>query len=102
MTAMSALADALERGEDISPEVLRDITRVVDTFADRCHHEKEDKYLFPLLRKKDLPKIDAELRKLADEHHSGRAMAEQFERSAVAYFSHSAIAGCGQDLRLPD
>ena len=88
MTAMGALADALERGEGISREILRDLTRFVDTFADRCHHEKEEKYLFPLLKEKDLPEIDAELRKLADEHHSGRAMAAQFERSAVAYLSH--------------
>ncbi len=89
MTAMSALADALDRGEDITREVLRDLTRFVDIFADRCHHDKEDKYLFPLLKKKDMPHIDDELHKLADDHQVGRAMAAQFERSAVAYLSHS-------------
>jgi hemerythrin-like domain-containing protein len=88
MTAVGALADALDRGEDITGEVLRDLTRFVDTFADRCHHDKEEKYLFPLLKKKDMPEIDAELRKLADDHHAGRAMAAQFERSAVAYRAH--------------
>jgi hemerythrin-like domain-containing protein len=40
------------------------------------------------LKKKDLPEIHTELRKLADEHRTGRAMAAQFERSAVAYLSH--------------
>lgn len=35
-----------------------------------------------------MPEIDAELRKLTDDHHAGRAMAAQFERSAVAYLSH--------------
>ncbi len=88
MTAMSALADALERGDDVSRELLRDLTRFVDTFADQCHHEKEEKYLFPLLQKKDVPEIHAKLRKLADEHQTGRALASKFERSAVAYLSH--------------
>ncbi len=68
--------------------MLRDRTRFVDIFADHCHHDKENKYLFPLLKKKDMPQIDDELCKLADDHHVGRAMAAKFERSAVAYLSH--------------
>ncbi len=88
MTAMSAVADTIERGEDISREVLRDLIRFIDTFADRCHHDKEEKYLFPLLEKKDLPGIHTELQKMAHEHRTSRAMAGQFERSAVAYLAH--------------
>lgn len=88
MSAMSALADALDRGEDTTRELLRDLTRFVDTFADRCHHDKEEKYLFPLLKKKDLPELDAELSRLTDDHHASRAMAAEFERSAVAYLSN--------------
>lgn len=86
--AMKAVADALEDGDDVSRDVLRGLTRFVDTFADQCHHQKEEKYLFPLLQKKDVPEIHAKLRTLADEHQTGRAMASEFERSAVAYLSH--------------
>lgn len=88
MAAMSTLAGALEAGDDVSREVLRDLTRFVDTFADQCHHQKEEKYLFPLLQKKDAPEIHAKLRKLADEHRTGRGMASEFERSVVGYLAH--------------
>ncbi len=88
MATMSALADALEDGEDASRDLLRDLTRFVDTFADHCHHDKEEKYLFPLLKKKDVPEIQAVLQKLMDDHRAGRSMAARFERSAVAYLSH--------------
>ncbi len=50
--AMAALADEVEKGKVIPPEVVQDLLEFLRTFADRCHHGKEEACLFPMLERK--------------------------------------------------
>lgn len=45
--AMAVVAEALEDDGEVEPDTLRDITAFMRTFADQCHHGKEETHLFP-------------------------------------------------------
>lgn len=46
------MAEELQRGEPVPAETLTDTLEFLRTFADQCHHAKEETYLFPLLEQK--------------------------------------------------
>ena len=42
VAAMSVLAERLDGGEDLDVSLLENIVEFLRTFADRCHHGKEE------------------------------------------------------------
>lgn len=70
------------------PRMIDRITDFIRTYADRCHHGKEEDVLFRELAKKGLdPLLEAEMRELIEDHVRARAMtralAEANERYAA-------------------
>lgn len=52
------------------------VAQMVDffrNFADRCHHAKEEGYLFPLLIERGLPRDEGPVHVMLTEHDQGRA-----------------------------
>ena len=68
------LAEELERGAPVPPETLTGTLEFLRTFADRCHHGKEEVYLFPLLEQKGVPPQGCPLGVLKKEHGSSRSL----------------------------
>ena len=85
--AMAALADDVEKGKAAPAEVLQDLLEFLRTFADRCHHGKEEICLFPLLERKGVPPRGCPLGALKMEHETGRALVAQLAKASDAYFS---------------
>lgn len=54
---MPVLAESLEMGASVAPDVLRDIAEFMRVFADKCHHGKEEAHLFPALERKGVPNM---------------------------------------------
>ena len=52
VAGMSAVAELIDSGKQVDASVLADLVQFLRVFADQCHHEKEDQYLFPLLATK--------------------------------------------------
>ena len=52
VAGMSAVAELLDSGKQVDPSVLADLVQFLRVFADHCHHEREEQYLFPLLATK--------------------------------------------------
>ena len=50
-----------------------DALEFLATFADRCHHGKEERALFPMLERKGLPRNVGPLAVMLSEHDEGRA-----------------------------
>lgn len=50
----------------------RDAVRFLKTFADRCHHGKEEDRLFPLLAQRGIPAQVGPIAVMLDEHEVGR------------------------------
>ena len=46
---------ALERGERIDTVLVRQVVEFMREFADRCHHAKEERILFPEMVRKGVP-----------------------------------------------
>ncbi|HET8666644.1 MAG TPA: hemerythrin domain-containing protein [Terriglobales bacterium] len=77
VASLLLLAEELEKGAPVPPETLTDTLEFLRTFADRCHHGKEETYLFPLLEQKGVPPQGCPLGVLKKEHDSGRSLVAQ-------------------------
>jgi len=55
VAGMSLLAERLEGGEPLDVSLLESIVAFLRTFADRCHHGKEETFLFPALIRRGVP-----------------------------------------------
>ncbi len=74
VAGMSVLAEQLEGGEPVDVELLESIVVFLRTFADRCHHGKEETFLFPALIRRGVPSHGCPIGGLTMEHQKGRVM----------------------------
>jgi hemerythrin-like domain-containing protein len=82
----------VEQGQKVEAEIIRDIASFMRTFADKCHHGKEETHLFPLLGKKGVPVQGCPVGALTREHQEGRKLVGQLAETATAYAQDSAAA----------
>jgi hemerythrin-like domain-containing protein len=85
ISAASVLADRLEAGQDIDVETLNGVVEFMRTFADKCHHGKEEELLFPLLGKKGVPVQGCPVGVLTMDHAKGRILVKELADAAEAY-----------------
>ena len=65
---------ALEAGEGVDREGLAWLRTFFGTFADRCHHGKEEQHLFPALERHGIPREGGPIGVMLHEHEEGRAL----------------------------
>ncbi len=81
---LAAMAKRVDHGETVARSDVDDALEVVVNFADKCHHAKEEKALFPALVKAS-PKEGAELvRRLDGDHRAGRQLVAAMRSEAEA------------------
>ena len=84
LNALYAFALKLERGEEVNVSILEKSIDFIKTFADRCHHGKEEDRLFQLMARQGFPKNSGPIAVMLQEHELGRsfvkAMADAIER----------------------
>ncbi len=86
LRAMAARAD---RGESLVTSDVDDVLEVVVNFADKCHHAKEEKALFPRLIRAS-PKEGGDLvRALEGDHAAGRKLVAAIRSEAAGLDSQS-------------
>ncbi len=85
VAGMAVLADKLDGGEDLDVPLLENIVEFLRTFADRCHHGKEEALLFPALERRGVPAHGCPLGGLTMEHQKGRLMVEAFAEAIRGY-----------------
>ena len=84
--AMAVIAEALEAGREADTETLRGVVEFMRIFADKCHHGKEERHLFPLLEQKGVPARGCPLAVLVHEHDRGRTLVGQLSEAIDAYW----------------
>jgi hemerythrin-like domain-containing protein len=82
---MVVLAEALETGQEADVQALRDIVDFMHTFADECHHGKEETNLFPTLEKRGVPVVGCPIGTLIFEHQKGRTLVKGLAEAIEAY-----------------
>lgn len=80
-------AAAVERGNPVPPNLFVDAATFFSSFADRCHHGKEEKHLFPALERRGVANAGGPIGQMLQEHDQGRAyirlMREEGEKYAA-------------------
>jgi hemerythrin-like domain-containing protein len=72
------------RKAKIDPRVFRAMLYYLDTFAERVHHPKEDRYLFEAMRRRGA-QADTVIAELEREHASGEDSLRRLEQYLVRY-----------------
>jgi len=83
--AMAVMIEVLEAGKEVEEKTLQDMVEFMRTFADKCHHGKEESHLFPALEKKGVPMRGCPLGMLIAEHQKGRALVSELAEATEAY-----------------
>jgi hemerythrin-like domain-containing protein len=74
---LSVEKDRLEAGGELDSVFIDKMVDFIRTYADRCHHGKEEDILFESLHEKTLGKEEARLmRELVEEHKYGREVTQ--------------------------
>lgn len=88
LAVLERVADRLASGRPMNDSTLTDLVQFLQTFADRCHHGKEEDQLFPAMRAKG---AGGPLEVFLEEHEEGRrylrtlaSSAPNAERAAAA------------------
>jgi hemerythrin-like domain-containing protein len=90
--AMAVLAETLEAGKEVEVKTLHEIVDFMRTFADKCHHGKEETHLFPALEKKGVPMRGCPLGILIAEHEKGRSLVSELAKAAEAHTTEIPLA----------
>ena len=83
--AMAVLAERLEQAETVDAEKLQRVVDFMRTFADKCHHAKEETHLFTLLEKRGAPVRGCPIAILTAEHQRGRALVSTLASATETY-----------------
>lgn len=69
---LERLGRRLEAGEAVDRAALAWLRDFFSTFADRCHHGKEEQHLFPAMERQGVPRDGGPLGVMLYEHEQGR------------------------------
>lgn len=84
LDCLEKLAIQTSSSRNLDAGTARDILHVLATFADKCHHGKEEGALFPLLVRRGLPEKVGPLAVMLSEHQAGRAEIAGMREALVA------------------
>ena len=87
--AMARLTEVLETNRTVCSEDITALAEFMRTFADQCHHGKEEKLLFPILERKGVPVSGCPLGMLINEHARGRVLVNALSEAAAAHAAGS-------------
>lgn len=72
LAVLDHLADEAEAGRSVSADDIEQIVDFLRTFADRCHHGKEEDLLLPALERAGIPREDGPIGVMLADHDEGR------------------------------
>jgi len=82
---LNVACEKLEKGQDVSPEVFKKTIDFIRTFADGCHHGKEEDTLFPMVEKHGIPRQGGPTGVMLLEHDQGRKFMRAFAEAVEKY-----------------
>jgi len=84
LSILGKVADKLQADQPVPPEHLEQLVDFIRTFADRCHHGKEEDLLFKALVEKGMPQEGGPVGQMLLEHEQGRAFVRGMSESLSA------------------
>ncbi|MFZ0889788.1 MAG: hemerythrin domain-containing protein [Candidatus Binataceae bacterium] len=87
LSILDRFCQRLGTGQDVNLEHFDQVLEFIQVFADKCHHGKEEQFLFPALETAGIPKTGGPLGVMLSEHEHGRALIQQLAASWQKYKS---------------
>ena len=84
---LEAVSQKIQQGDRIDPDNLDKIVEFLSVFADKCHHGKEEDFLFPTLEASGIPRKGGPIGVMLEEHEMGRSLIAKLKESANLYRS---------------
>jgi hemerythrin-like domain-containing protein len=100
ISVMEALTVDLRSGTPGIAGDLKEAIRFVRGFADKCHHGKEERLLFPLIASKNQIVANMPVRILTSEHDAGRKLITELEDALTAMEAGNDRASAKADQAL--
>jgi hemerythrin-like domain-containing protein len=87
LRVLQAIADKLGQGEHIGNEHLDGIMEFLSIFVDKCHHGKEEEFLFPALEATGVPRDGGPIGVMLSEHEQGRKLVARLKNAVTSHTS---------------
>ncbi len=87
LSALTTARQKLENGESVQKAVFEESLDFIKNFADRCHHAKEEKILFPEMEKCGIPVEGGPIGVMLAEHEEGRKYVKAMSEAMKDYDS---------------
>jgi len=92
LAVVEAAAYRLRDGKSVPPDLMTNAVGFFRNFADKCHHGKEEKRLFPALVEHGIPNEGGPVGVMLAEHVQGRALVSGMGEAAEKYAKGDASA----------
>jgi len=77
---LGGICKNIETGKNVKQEHLEELIEFMRVFVDKCHHKKEEAYLFPEMEKLEFPDSRELIIFLKNEHEEGRKYVSRIEK----------------------
>jgi hemerythrin-like domain-containing protein len=85
LDVMGRILKRIETGEEPNLKELDEIIDFLTTFADGCHHAKEEEFLFPAMERAGMPRSRGPIGVMLAEHEHGRALIRGMQAAITEY-----------------
>lgn len=92
LRALNGMCLCLEEGKKVAPPDLDAALDFIKTFADHCHHGKEEDLLFPAMEEVGFPRDGGPIAVMLIEHKQGRAFVKSLSAAMERVRSGEALA----------
>jgi hemerythrin-like domain-containing protein len=99
LDVLERMSEKLASGESIQIDHLKDVLKILQVFADKCHHGKEENYLYTAMLEAGVPEKGGPLSILLSEHGRGRRFVEEMKSLLDSY--EKGESGCLIMLATP-
>ncbi|MFW9993649.1 MAG: hemerythrin domain-containing protein [Candidatus Odinarchaeota archaeon] len=95
LTIMERICSLIDEAKPVDPDDLEQVVDFIQTFADKCHHGKEEDLLFPAAEAAGIPRTGGPVGVMLREHVSGREFVRNMKEAVTA-----CKAGDGEAAKL--
>ncbi|MDX9787650.1 MAG: hemerythrin domain-containing protein [Desulfobacterales bacterium] len=83
LRVLQTVGDQLKHGESVDTEHLDGILEFLTIFVDKCHHGKEEDFLFPALEVAGVPREGGPIGVMLSEHEQGRKLVARLKDAVI-------------------
>jgi hemerythrin-like domain-containing protein len=87
LRVLDAVSKKMELGEKIQTDHLDSMLEFFSVFVDKCHHGKEEDFLFPAMEKAGVIRENGPIEVMFNEHDMGRSLMSRISDAVTQYKS---------------